>query len=185
LIDNLDQAIQETGFIWSHPYKAELVKNLEFDDGYYLKAVHDGYCRLKYPVLHERSICWLKDSNFMIKDAFTGEGTHRFELNFHFHPEAVLTENEFRWEVDNRGIKIFITFSGNGQFEHIRGQQDPISGWYSPAYGIKKPCSVLRCSRKCMPDEIVFFTAICTDAPRDLQSLQDNFYQIEKQAENS
>lgn len=184
-IDNLDQAVQETGFIWSHPYKAELVKSIELEDGYYLKAVHDGYCRLKYPVLHERSIGWLKDSNLMLKDSFTGEGIHRFELNFHFHPGAVLTENEFQWEVDNRGTKIFIKFSANGQFEHIRGQQDPISGWYSPAYGIKKPCSVLRCSRECMPNEIVFFTAICIDSPCDLQSLQDNFYQIEKQAENS
>lgn len=184
-IDNFDQAVQETGFIWSHPYKTEIVKNLVLDSGYYLRAVHDGYTRLKYPVLHERSICWFKDSNFMIKDSFTGKGIHRFELNFHFHPDAVLAEGDFWREVDNQGTKIFITISGNHQFEHIRGQDDPISGWYSPAYGIKKPCSVLRCSKKGKPDEIEFVTAISTDSPFDTQSLQDKFFQIEKQAENS
>ena len=121
----------------------------------------------------------------MIKDSFSGEGIHRFELNFHFHPDTVLTGNEFWWEVDNQGEKIFITFSDNEKIEHIRGETDPISGWYSAAYGIKEPCSVLRCSKKCMPDEVEFFTTICTDSPSDAQFLQDKFYQIEKQAENS
>ncbi|CAB1064758.1 Heparinase II/III family protein [Olavius sp. associated proteobacterium Delta 1] len=184
-IDNLDQAVQATGFIWSHPYKTELIKSINFDDGYYLRAVHDGYSRLKYPVLHGRSICWFKESNFMIKDSFTGKGIHRFELNLHFHPDAVLSKSESCWEAANQGEKIFIAFSGNDEMEHIRGQDDPISGWYSPSYGIKEPCSVLRCSKDGGPDEIFFFTAISTNRLQDLKSLRDNFYRIEKQAENS
>jgi hypothetical protein len=184
-IDDLDQAVQETGFIWSHPYKTELIKNLELDSGHLLKAVHDGYNRLKYPVIHERSICWLEHSNLMIKDSFAGEGIHRFELNFHFHPEAILTEDESWWEVDNRGTKIFITISGDDRFEHIKGQENPISGWFSPVYGIKEPCSVLRCSKNGKTDEVSFFTVISTDRVQDVKSLQDNFDKIEKQAENS
>ena len=48
-------------------------------------AVHNGYSRLKEPVLHERTIIFDKiNEKWVIKDMITGEGYHIYEWFFHF-----------------------------------------------------------------------------------------------------
>ena len=42
-IDDQDQAIQETSFIWSHPYEARLTAYQEENGDIFYHAVHDGY----------------------------------------------------------------------------------------------------------------------------------------------
>jgi uncharacterized heparinase superfamily protein len=95
--DDQDQAVQETYFIWSKPYTANLIAFVEEDGQCFCKAVHDGYTRLKAPVRHQRSVLFFSQGNFMIKDRFRGAGVHRFELNFHLHQNAVVHRKEECW----------------------------------------------------------------------------------------
>ncbi len=95
-IDGADQAVQETGFIWSHPYKAELLSIIEKNGSIILEAGHDGYARLKHPVYHKRTVILLDASCFVIRDLFSGKGNHNFELNFHLHPDASV-QSEDAW----------------------------------------------------------------------------------------
>jgi uncharacterized heparinase superfamily protein len=158
-IDNCDQAIQDTGFIWSKPYAAILKHHEEVSGALHLEAGHDGYCRLSKPVHHIRSILNDPDDYWLIADYFQGKGQHIFELNFHFHPEVALTEMTGGWlaERDGRSIRIELT---NGDFNLRRGEEEPPLGWYSPAYNVKMPTTVLQAVRTGLPAEVRFETRI-------------------------
>ena len=161
-IDGLDQAVQETGFIWSRPHHAQLVKNAEINGGFFLQAYHDGYLRIKNPVRHFRSIYNFDDINFVVKDTFSGNAFHTFELNYHVHPdsETALEDNGW-WKINHHGAVIYMKFLDGNTFNLITGQTSPLVGWYSPAYGMKQATSVLSCTMRGTPKEVSFTTAIC------------------------
>ena len=166
-IDGLDQAVQETGFIWSRPYKAKLLKSIETGGCLFLQADHDGYMRLKEPVRHSRIIFNFDETNLVIKDTFLGKGIHTFELNYHAHPDSEITsEDNAWWKIDNNGAVIYIRLLGKNNFTFIKGRTDPIFGWYSPAYGIKRESGVLSCTMRGTSEEVSFVTAICIQYPQ-------------------
>ena len=171
-IDGLDQAVQETPFIWSKPYKTKLVRATETNGKVLVEAIHDGYSRMRMPVWHQRCIIYFEETKFLIRDTFFGEGIHIFELNYHLHPEASVTKHHDFWIVDNHGVKVFISLFGGDDFVIVKGQKNPLLGWYSPAYGIRRESGVLNCTRRGATKEVSFVTAICTEAPCDPEKLQ-------------
>ena len=100
----------------------------------------------------------------MIKDTFFGTGIHQFELNYHFHPKALLSETRDWWLVDNQGVNVLIKLLGENDFLFARGQEAPLLGWYSPGYGEKIKSGVLSCAKKGQAEEVSFATAICIAA---------------------
>jgi len=159
-IDGQDQAIFETSFIWSKPYRTQFIKMEKIKNGFLFSATHNGYQRLKESVLHKRTILWIGEGNFLIKDTFSGKGIHEFELNYHLHPE-VEVEKEADWlKLMRKDSKIFMKQIDGAQFELISGQEKPILGWYSDGYGIKKKTTTLQCKRTGQTEEISFLTAI-------------------------
>lgn len=171
-IDGLDQAVQETGFIWSRPYKAKLVKSVEKNCSLFLQANHDGYLRIKEPVRHLRSIVNFDKTNFFIKDTFFGKGVHTFELNYHVHPDSKITlEDNNWWKINNQGAEIFIRLLNGNSFNVIKGQKNPLFGWYSPSYGIKREGVVLSCTMRGTPKEVSFTTAICIYSSKEINTL--------------
>ena len=185
-IDGLDQAVQETSFIWSHPFKAELIKNTEIDEGLFLHATHDGYARIREPVLHNRSIIISDKMNILIKDTFTGNGIHNFEVNYHLHPNSVLTkQDDGWWKINNHSAEVFIRLLGEDDFIFIKGQRDPLLGWYSPSYDFKCKSGVLSCTRRGFSKDISFLTAVCTESPLKLETLKERFSQFEQQSEDT
>jgi len=185
-IDGLDQAVQDTSFIWSQPYKAKLVKSVEENGDVFLKAEHDGYMIKKEPVRHSRAIYNYDGINFLVKDTFSGKGIHTFELNYHLHPDSqIVLENNGWWKIDRQGAVIYIRLLNSNNFDIIKGQRDPLFGWYSPMYGIKHESGVLNCVEKGAPQSITFTTAICIHSPKLISTLAQRFYKFEKQVENS
>ncbi len=172
-VDGQDQAIQETGFIWSHPYHVKLLGIPEHYGQFLINAEHDGYTRLEEPVRHRRDVLFFDDSCFLIKDSFKGKGLHDFEINFHLHPEADLIKQNSWWQINNDGERIYMRLLENKDFLIIGGSKEPIHGWYSPRYGTKLKCNVMSCRQSGFPHEISFVTAICTEALIDMQKIQD------------
>ena len=170
-IDRLDQAVLETGFIWSRPYNAKLVKSVEKNSSLFLQAYHDGYMRIKEPIRHFRSIVYFDKSNFFIKDTFSGKGVHDFELNYHVHPDSEVTlEDNGWWKINHQGAEIFIRLLDGNNFNIIRGQKNPLFGWYSPSYGIKSESSVLSCIMRGTPQEVSLTTAIFIHSPKKINT---------------
>jgi hypothetical protein len=161
-IDGQDQAVQETGFIWSHPYTCRLLKNeQEYGGARTLEAEHDGYDRLREPVLHRRLI-FVTDSRILIRDTFSGKGTHRYELNYHLHPDCQVSRDGQWFKVAGKKGLLFLRLIGDGQFNMVSGHEAPPFGWYSPAYNVKLRSHVLSCHQEGTPDNVSFITAICT-----------------------
>ncbi len=63
------------------------IRRRETDGRTWVRAAHDGYRRLQDPVIHERTL-QLEEDGLVVRDRFTGAGTHTVELSFHAHPEA-------------------------------------------------------------------------------------------------
>lgn len=177
-IDGLDQAVQETGFIWSVPYESVLEKSEEKDGEVFVQASHNGYSALKEPVIHKRTVLYFDKTGFVVKDAFSGEGIHSFELNFHLHPDAVCNEEDGWLVIDHQGERIFLKLLGNHSFKLYNGEGDPPFGWYSPTYGIKMKSGVLSCLIEGAPEDVSFITAIGTESPLEIEAIERKAYLI-------
>jgi hypothetical protein len=165
-IDGLDQAIQETSFIWSKPFQSKLSYVDENEHRLFWSASHNGYTRLENPVCHHRSILICGSSDILIQDRFTGTGSHQFELNYHLHPDVIVKRNGAWWELDSGGVQIFMRLL-NGDFKTVSGADSSMLGWFSPCYGQKSPTTVLTHLATGHPDEIVLKTAIFIRKPID------------------
>ncbi len=171
-IDGLDQAVQETGFIWSGPYESVLEKSKEKGGEVFVQASHNGYSALKEPVIHKRSVLHFDKTGFVVKDAFSGEGIHSFELNFHLHPDAVCNEEDGWLVIDHQGERILLKLLGKHSFKFYSGEEDPPFGWYSPNYGIKMKSGVLSCLIEGAPEDVSFITAIGIECPLEIEAIE-------------
>lgn len=172
-IDDQDQAVQETGFVWSRPFNAKLLSMAEDREGFLLKASHDGYRRLKPGVVHERSVRVSDDGTILIRDRFEGKGIHFFEMNFHFHPDCSVKPESDCWQIENGPAQLtFQVFPERFRGRVVAGCENPILGWFSPGYGLKIPCPVLNVSREGRPDDISFLTVISGRGPLNEELVQ-------------
>ena len=179
-IDGLDQAIQETGFIWSRPFYTKVIKICEQNDFFLIQGEHNGYDRLKKPVRHRRTVLFFNKTDFLIKDTFSGEGAHEFELNFHLHPEATVFAQDGWWKVIHNGSSVFIRLVDTAGFSLKNGVKSPLHGWYSPCYGIKHKSSLLSCNKKGVAGNVSFITVISTKEPVEDSSVFQRIKLIEE-----
>ena len=164
-VDGEDQAVQESGFIWSHPFEARLLHQGEDKEQIVLEAVHTGYRRLHAPVTHARNISIRGGSEILLGDTFSGTGIHDFELNYHLHPKALVQPEKEGWMIQNGSERVYIALLNGCDWTLVKGQKQPILGWYSPRYGVKRECPVLQCLRRGPPSEVSFSTSIRTESP--------------------
>jgi hypothetical protein len=172
-VDVEDQAIKETGFVLSRPFKTTLGRASETSDGMIIECSHDGYTRLRNPQYHHRQIVFSNGHKFLIQDTVSGKGIHDFELNYYLHPGATAAQINGWWGVAHDGEKVFIRLLADGAFNLIVGQKNPLLGWFSAAYGIKRKCGVLSSLRKGEARQVTFLTAICLGSPMDSGELPE------------
>ena len=125
-----------------------------------LKAQQNGYQRLRNPVIHTRQMAGDFAGNIVIKDTFSGQGNHTFNLHFHLHPEVVISQFDQWIKVERDSAIIWVKLFTGDKFDVIRGSEDPISGWYSKEYGIKVPAPVLLYSTEGEPNNISIITLV-------------------------
>ncbi len=172
-IDALDQAVQETGFIWSRPYRAFLCGSRSVGgSAHLLEATHDGYERFRQPVRHTRSVLFFDNKHFLVRDTFSGSGIHLFELNYQLHP-AVTIESYGTWWKISQGESSMVIGLIARYLPEICGKLTRHTGWYSPAYGIKNKNTLLRSEQRGRPEDVTFVTAICTDTMVDPRRISE------------
>lgn len=160
-IDGEDQAVQDTEFIWSCPFSVRLVrKHRPHGKFAIIEAEHDGYTRLKKPVVHRRAIHQVDDFFLLVRDCFLGQGIHRFELNWHIHPRAEVIKEDGWWRIKNSDRVLSIRLAGREDFDLLCGGMDPLKGWYSPQYGVRGPCPVLTRAITGEPSKTEFVTVL-------------------------
>ena len=137
----------ETGGKFAWKTKAEAAVNLwvsqpRFD---FFEGSHDGYQRLKNsPATHTRSILFLKNDYWIMRDYVETLGEHDYKLNFQFgsrtDPSIEQAQNG-DWCVSETpenevGLRLF-TFGDNGEWQRR-------NGWISTCYGNRINAPLLR-----------------------------------------
>ena len=139
-VDNESSSVSAGPFHWKHVAQATL--NAWHSHAYfdYFEGAHDGYERLAQPVTHQRSLLFLKNRYWLVRDRLTSEGRHQYDLRFHFSPDASpLMDVEGKrsavlesWS-EKSGLEIFTFGCGRWLAEE---------GWVSTRYGERKRAPV-------------------------------------------
>jgi Heparinase II/III-like protein len=104
-----------------------------------LTASHDGYRRLRPPVLHRRTFELDTDADeLLIADELLGEGSHVVESLLHLHPETVVTTlTPGRFELRRGEVAVTVEFAA-GTLDATTEE-----GWVSDRYGVRERAVVI------------------------------------------
>lgn len=141
VVDDMDQAVQETAFMWSQPFNTRLLYRKATPDGAVIViARHDGY-EERLGVIHWRAVAYDPAGSWLIWDYLSGSGSHHLELNWNLavNPTTTKDGHTLQWG----GGLLHLLIDGGTTTLH-KGDSNPISGWRSTEYGMKEPISTLR-----------------------------------------
>lgn len=140
MVDGLDQSESGGPFLWVKKACCRVIKWEPGSVGGFLAAEHDGYKRLKDPVIHQRQLS-LEENRLEVRDELRGNRKHSVEWRLHFSPECQLKVEDSCCQVDweQGSLKIFLDNQMNWRL--VRGDQD--GGWYSPGFNLKEPAFTL------------------------------------------
>jgi hypothetical protein len=128
-------------FSWKNIARSRGLAWISKDRFDFVKGSHDGYSRLSQPVAHTRSILFLKNRYWIVRDEIASGGEHQADLWFHFDAGAeplleALDNNAtvVRAWSDEGGLDIRV-FAGDGRWKREEG-------WISRCYGEKQSARV-------------------------------------------
>ena len=141
LVDDQPSSVSAGPFSWESVARCETKKWIDERRFDYVSGRHDGYERLPAPATHSRSVLFLKNDYWLIRDRLTSEGDHKLQLKFHLAPEA---EIEFTASDassvsmtkgrQTAGLQVF-AFGSEGRWS----RED---GWVSHCYGDREVAPV-------------------------------------------
>jgi len=146
-IDGESSSVPEGPFSWKSMARSACsswISEPRFD---FIEASHDGFSRLPAPATHARSILFIKDNYWVVRDRVESHGGHRIQSWFHFDsrsPSEILQ---------------IVAFAKQGEWKTD-------SGWVSHCYGAKEAAPVLSFSVPAQGSaELVTFLLPSSTAP--------------------
>ena len=102
----------------------------------FFEGLHEGFLRLSPPAGHARSILYLKNDYWIVRDFVETSSEHEYQLNFHFNagtkPKIVAVEGSIETVEESAvpsGIRLW-TFADGGRWKQHQN-------WISDCYGRK------------------------------------------------
>jgi hypothetical protein len=144
VIDGESSSRSDGPFSWQHIARARALRFLSTKRFDLFEGEHDGYARLPQPAKHTRSLLFVKNNYWIMRDRIESAGEHTCELRFHYaHGARPLIEKGAGLEaaaVRERsalrcGMELF-AFGDAGEWHETQG-------WISEAYGSRQPAPVL------------------------------------------
>jgi hypothetical protein len=144
-VDGEDQSVPGGTFLWLETADCRVQRFDHTEEFIEVIAFHDGYRRLRDPVIHKRGLRLFKKSRtLVITDRLECQGVHDIELFFHFSEKCQVRQVGSRsFEASNRRKRISIRVDSRLNPELYRGCEKPIFGWVSRSFGVKEPCFTL------------------------------------------
>jgi hypothetical protein len=133
VIDGVDQAVPTAPFKWEKTPQVQVEHWWAGKSVDLLVASHNGYSRLSSPVLHRRTVFFLKNEFWLVVDTLLGQGEHSLELNWH--------------AIDKHGTSEQGTL-GIVPIEDSRWSKRLTTNWHSTCYGQKHDAPGLRCATR-------------------------------------
>ena len=88
LVDGEQSSVPDGPFSWKSTANSKALSWITRPRFDFVGGQHDGYTRLPDPVVHTRSILFLKRDYWIVRDYVTASEAHKFDLRFHFAPEC-------------------------------------------------------------------------------------------------
>jgi glycosyltransferase involved in cell wall biosynthesis len=138
-VDEESSSVPDGPFGWSRVAQCTLRAWYRHPRCDVFEGAHDGYHRLSDPVTHVRTVLFLKDGYWIIRDRLLAVGAHRYDIRFHFAPDAqpVLAEDQGNLVIrelptDAPGLEI-ITFGPPGSWRLTTERVSRCYGALAPA----------------------------------------------------
>lgn len=107
-------------------------------------ADHTGFILLPSPVTHRRRFLLVAERFWIIIDDLLGGGVHQWQSFLHLHPEVELRSEDGARLVARRGAAALgIAWFGIETPRCVKGEREPLQGWYAPAFGRVLPSPTL------------------------------------------
>jgi Heparinase II/III-like protein/Heparinase II/III N-terminus len=144
-VDRQDQSVPGGRFLWRKPAVCSVEHADVADEFTEVTGSHDGYRRLADPVIHVRTLRLFGKSRVLIvTDRMDCRGIHEIEIFFHFGEKCQVRQaGRCLFEALNESKRLKIHFDSRLNSELYRGAVNPIIGWVSPSFGVKKPSFTL------------------------------------------
>ena len=141
-----DQSTSGGPFLWTRHAKSSLL-GLDSDSEGALtgwSAEHDGYRALDPPLGHRRSVeLQSRFRQIEITDCLETTGRHKFRLALHLGPDLdahqIGDKVELTWSNGGSAHRATIRVAQELSWSLLKGQTDPVVGWYSSRFGEKQP----------------------------------------------
>ena len=146
VIDGQDQSVQSGNFMWSRHARARCHEFAAENGRQDFSGEHDGYTRLRDPVLHRRAVLFDEPSgSFEIVDTFQCKGSHRVSRRWHFAEALEVTTAKASFSAEAGRYRVTLApLEPLAESQLIRGGTPEQGGWISRGFGRKQPCSTLR-----------------------------------------
>ena len=136
-VDEQDQAEPRGPFGWVKLPRVHIERRISGKTFDLVAASHDGYARLKSPVIHQRWVFSAHSGFYFVRDVAKGDREHHLELSWHL--AAGLSPQQDGIFAGGDGSRLSLLTAG------VAGWSREISeDWWSPAYGVKLPAYTLR-----------------------------------------
>lgn len=160
VIDGRGQAQADGPFAWrasGDMRRRECFCNMGFDyaEGEYLHHPRVGR------IAHTRRLLYVKPDYWVVCDLVSGDETHDLEQWFHLPPCQATLDASGRCVAQTPGGRLVLAPVGPGAQAHmVEGEEDPIQGWVSDAFGRKSPApAVCYHTRALLPAALVTVVA--------------------------
>lgn len=144
-VDKQDQSVIGGNFMWLHKAGTTVEDWESNEQRDRLVASHNGYRRLRDPVLHRREVNFEKSKKrFRITDRIECKGTHYVERFWHFSENCKVKRDGKRIVAVNDGTEIQLMFEETDiDLRLCRGETNPPSGWVSRHFDVKVPTTTV------------------------------------------
>ena len=145
-VDGRGQAEPAGPFAWKERPAARLRRWRSTDRFDYADAEHDAFAHRSDRVIHRRRVLFVKPDYWLIADDVLGEEEHSVEVRFQFAPMVVCLDAGGAARAFGFGRRLLEVrpFASAPLSAEIReGAIDPMDGWFSPDYGVRRPAPVL------------------------------------------
>lgn len=142
-VDQQDQMEKFSRFIWVNWSQGNVLAFEDKDGLKYWQGQHNGYTRLKDPVLHKRSIVLLDGQNWFVVDHLKGLTDHEFRLNWLLDSDfQQLNKEDNSLQLQFKSKTLTAQFGLLGKLTPIdilSADESSTRGWVSQYYGDKRP----------------------------------------------
>jgi hypothetical protein len=140
-VDSESQSVSGGSFIWIKKAQASLIKYESTEEYDIVAGEHNGYARLRDPVLHAREMIMdKKNAVIKIYDRISAEKRHYIEQFFHFSRECSVTRTgKCQWRVVRGASGILMNIDSKLNTKATMGSVEPIMGWQSWRFDVKAP----------------------------------------------